>query len=132
MDALDTNVLVRYLVDDDVQQGAQAAALIQASDRRRRKLYVSDVVMAELAWVLEEAYGFTRMEIAGAARAVLSSRVFSFRDKARLARAVSDFESGGADLSDYLIRREAESAGAGRLFTFDRKLSREPGCAVPR
>jgi predicted nucleic-acid-binding protein len=60
---LDTNVLVRYLVEDDGEQGARAAAFIEGVAARDERLFVSDVVVCELVWVLESAYGFGRRSI---------------------------------------------------------------------
>jgi predicted nucleic acid-binding protein len=77
MIALDTNLLVRYLVDDDPQQSRQAARLIEQAVARDESLFISDIVACETVGVLASAYGLPLAEIADAlarfARGLLSS-----------------------------------------------------------
>ncbi len=60
MIGLDTNVLVRFLVEDDAEQAVRAKGVVRRAIERDEKLFVSDVVVCELAWVLERAYGLGR------------------------------------------------------------------------
>ena len=74
MIALDTNVLVRYLVEDDAKQSAAAAALIDRVIADDETLFVSDVVVCETVWVLSVSYRVGRKEIAGVLRNLLRAR----------------------------------------------------------
>ena len=101
MIGLDTNVLVRYLTQDDETQFKIAAKLIESA--KAGGLYVSDVVLCELVWVMEDCYGHARKEVAKLLENVLLTRVFVFQSQAELWSALADFRTGKGDFSDYLI-----------------------------
>jgi predicted nucleic-acid-binding protein len=125
--ALDTNVLVRFLVEDDVQQSARAAAMVQSAIDAQQSLFVSDVVVCEVVWVLERAYGVARGEIAATLGKLLFARHLAFRKAELLRRALAGFQSGRGDFADYVIREHAFEAGCDAVVTFDRALLRERG-----
>ena len=131
MMALDTNVLVRFLVEDDADQAARAAALLGRAEREGEPLLVSEVVACELVWVLESAYGFDRGEIAGALRDLLSVRALRFLELDALQRALSSYAAGRGDFADYLVREVARDAGCQAVVTFDRTILKEPGFVKP-
>ena len=111
MIALDTNVLVRYLVEDDATQTASAAALIHRVIANDDTLFVSDVVVCETVWVLSVSYHVGRQEIASVLRNLLRARHLTFSATDQLIRALDAYEAGKGDFADYLIR---EHARAGR------------------
>jgi len=125
--ALDTNVLVRFLVSDDAAQTARAKALIRRTAIRDAQLLVTDVVACELVWVLESGYDFSKKEIADLLHALLRSQQLRFQRADELSRALAAFETGRGDFSDYVIREIARSDGAASVATFDKKLWSEPG-----
>lgn len=127
MIALDTNVLVRFLVDDDVQQSGRAAAIVQSAIDAQQSLFVSDVVLCEVVWVLDRAYGVTRAEIAATLGRLLFARHLAFGAVEVLRRALAGFKSGRGNFADYVIREHALEAGCDAVVTFDRALLREPG-----
>jgi predicted nucleic-acid-binding protein len=129
--ALDTNVLVRFLVEDDPGQGRRAQALLQKAVDSGDPCFVSDVVLCEIVWVLQTSYRFERKEIGQVVGRLLRSRHLTFSDADRLARAAGAYESGRGDLADYLIREFASEAGCEAVATFDRALLREPGFIAP-
>jgi predicted nucleic-acid-binding protein len=129
--ALDTNVLVRYLVRDDAAQARRAKALVDRLDADGERAYVSDVVMCELVWVLRRAYGFDRARIAATVGQLLAARQLAFSSTDRLWRAVRDFGAGKGDLADYVIREHGKDAGHDTLVTFDKTLHAEDGFAAP-
>jgi predicted nucleic-acid-binding protein len=131
MIALDTNVLVRFLVEDDPAQSTAAAALVDDAVRREEQVYVSDVVLAELVWVLERSYGFSRPEISLALRQLFRAAAIQFDSPERIARAIAQYESGKAGLADYLIRQHASDAGAATLYSFGRRLVAESLAVEP-
>ena len=131
MIALDTNVLVRFLVEDDEQQSRLAARLITAAIRRDDQLFISDIVLCETVWVLSSAYRLSRPEIAAALSGLLRARAVVFSSSDRLTRALEAYTKGKGDFADYLIREHARAAGAETVATFDRSLLKERGFSKP-
>ena len=131
MIALDTNVLVRFLVEDDAEQSLQARTMIERAIAGNRPLFVSEVVVCEVVWVLGTSYEVGREEIAGVVKQLLRARHLTLSNGERLARALSAFDSGRGDFADYLIRETAREAGCESVATFDRALLREPGFVAP-
>jgi predicted nucleic-acid-binding protein len=130
--ALDTNVLVRFLVEDDAKQAAAAAALIDRVVADGDTLFVSDVVVCETVWVMSVSYHIGRKEIAGILRNLLRARHVTFRASDQLIRALEAYEAGKSDFADYLIREHARAADCDQVATFDRVLLRERGFVAVR
>jgi predicted nucleic-acid-binding protein len=129
--ALDTNVLVRFLVADDAGQAARARAVVARADREGEPLFVSDLVLCELVWVLQGGYRFERSVIVETVRRLLASRALAFRDSSALVRALDAFAAGKGDFADHVILAHARAAGCSSVVTFDRQLLREQGFAPP-
>ena len=127
MIALDTNLLVRYVVEDDARQSALAAALIHRAIANDEYLFVSDVVVCELVWVLSVAYQFGRAAIAALLRDVLRARHLQFAATDQLVRALDAYEAGRGDFADYLVREHAQRAECESVATFDKVLLKERG-----
>jgi predicted nucleic-acid-binding protein len=131
MIALDTNVLVRFLVEDHKDQSRRATSLIEDTVSRGNELYISDTVMCETVWVLTSAYRFTRSEVSEALARLMRARSVVFSSSDHLVRALQAYRDGKGDFADYLIREIARSAGAETVATFDRKLLKERGFSKP-
>jgi predicted nucleic-acid-binding protein len=131
MIALDTNVLVRFLVEDDEQQSRRAAKLIEHALTRGDEIFVSNIVICETVWVLTSAYGFTRAEVVDVLTRLTRARSVVFTSSDQLVRALQAYRDGKGDFADYLIRETARSAGAESVATFDRKLLKERGFSKP-
>lgn len=131
MIALDTNVLVRFLVEDDEQQSRLAARMIKAAIARDDQLFISDIVLCETVWVLSSAYRFSRAEIVAALSDLLRARAVVFSSSDQLTRALEAYTSGKGDFADYLIREHARATGADTVATFDRSLLKERGFSKP-
>ena len=129
MISLDTNVLVRFLVQDDKQQGRAAADLIEGLSEQEPG-YICREVMAELVWVLERAYKMPRTQIAPAVEGLLSSRELIVEEADRVGLALARYTSGGAGFSDRMILLASTSAGSACLATFDKVLARERGVQI--
>ena len=127
MIALDTNVLVRFLVEDDAAQLARARRLLQKAVESNSFCYVSDVVMCELVWVLERSYKFRRAEIGQVLGRLLHAGNLAFSSSEKLVRALEGYEAGSGDFADYLIREHARASGCEAVATFDGDLLKEPG-----
>jgi predicted nucleic-acid-binding protein len=122
MIGLDTNVLVRYLTQDDPAQYAKAAAFIDAAIDRGEQFVVNTAVLCELVWVLGTAYGYSREQIASALEQILATAQFEVERLDEARQALRDFRSTKADFSDALIGRINRSLGAEHTVTFDRDL----------
>lgn len=131
MIALDTNVLVRFLVKDDEVQTRRVVGLMKRAQERNEVLYVSEVVLCELVWVLETNYGVGREEIAANMAKLLRARQLGFRNADLVARALDAYQIGRGDFADYLIREDALLAGADVVATFDKALLRDRGFRLP-
>lgn len=132
MIALDTNVLVRYLVEDDAKQTVSAAALIHRVIANDDTLFVSDVVVCETVWVLSVSYHVGRQEIASVLGNLLRARHLTFSATDQLIRALDAYEVGKGDFADYLVREHARAADCENVATFDRVLLRERGFVAAR
>ena len=126
MIGLDTNVLVRYLTQDDPAQSRTATRILEAGAARGDAYFISSIVMCELVWVLDDAYGYSRAETLVALEGVLRTAQFEFDDKEQLWSAVADYRSGKADFSDYLIGRLSRRSGCEETLTFDKDLKASP------
>lgn len=122
MTGLDTNVLVRYLTQDDPAQAKKAAAVIEDAATKGEKLLVHPVVLCELVWVLETAYDYGRGEVASILDRILRTAQFEFQDKETVWSAWADYRTGKADFADYLIGRANGRHGAEQTVTFDQAL----------
>ncbi len=131
MIALDTNVLIRFLVKDDEAQSRRATKLIEGAVARDEQLFVSDIVMCETVWVLSSAYRFSRAEIVDALSQLLRARSVVFSSVDSIARALDAYRKERGDFADYLIREHARSAGAETVATFDGALLKESGFSKP-
>lgn len=119
--ALDTNVLVRFLVQDDAAQGRAAAAVMQALSADAPG-FVCREVLLELVWVLERAYRLPRAEIAAALTGLLEAREIEVETPERAGRALDRYGRGGPGFADQMILLAAEAEGR-RLVSFDRGLA---------
>lgn len=127
MIALDTNVLVRLLVQDDAKQLERALAALEPRWERGEQAFVSDLALAELEWVLEAAYDVPRKAILAALQALAEDDRFAFADLARVGSALERYQAGKGDLSDSLLGFAGAAAAADATLTFDRALAREVG-----
>ena len=126
MKGLDTNVLVRYLTEDDPRQAAAAVKEIQGIGKKDEKLIVQPLVLCELAWVLDSAYGVGKKELLDVFERILRTAQFEIPGKDLVWRSLADYRAGKGDFSDHLLGRLNEDAGASVTITFDRALRRNP------
>jgi predicted nucleic-acid-binding protein len=126
MIGLDTNVLVRYLAQDDPGQSALATEFIENRLSAREPGFVSVVAIAETAWVLDRAYGLTAMEIAAAIEAVLQADAILVESEQEVFASLIAFREGQSSFAYALIGQLGATAGCSYTVTFDRKASRMP------
>jgi predicted nucleic-acid-binding protein len=122
MIGLDTNVLVRYIMQDDAKQAALASRLVESLTDSAG--FIPLVVIAELSWVLSSAYSLSREQLAEALEGVLRSKEWVVEKADIVWQAVRLFRSGSADFADCLIFRSAAAAGCEKTMTFDRDAAK--------
>jgi predicted nucleic-acid-binding protein len=126
MIGLDTNVLVRYLAQDDARQSAQAGKVIE-SFTAQTPGYVSIVTLTETIWVLQDAYARSRDDVAALVEALLQTEGVVVQMPEVVWQALHGFESSRADFADHLIERIGAAAGCEATLTFDRTAARDAG-----
>ena len=129
MIGLDTNVMLRYIMQDDVKQSLKATKLIESLDGDNPG-YITMVSIVELYWVLTVSYELTGQQAAQALEAILRTKQFLVERADQVMRALRVFEEGKADLADCLIERSASGAGCERTMTFDVKASKYAGMTL--
>lgn len=124
MRGLDTNVLVRYLTQDDAAQARRANTLIAEAVGKGDRCAIGVVVLCELVWVLREAYGLDRPTVAGTLERILETAQFVVEDTDLVRQALEDYRAGPGDFSDYVIGWRNRRAGCSNTATFDRALAK--------
>lgn len=129
MIGLDTNILVRYIAQDDARQSPKATRLIESLTVDEPG-YVSIVSVIELVWVLSGCYSLSRTEIAGVIEILLRTKEIVVAHADTVWKAVRLFKEGKADFADCLIERSANEAGCGYTVTFDRDAAKYCGMKI--
>ena len=124
MNALDTNVLVRFLVQDDAKQAQVANQLLNEAETQQQTYYVSNVVVLELMWVLKAAYKVPREAIIGAISELLSMSALEFQDQTVVRDFTTSAQNNTYDLSDLFIGQVAHNAKCETTLTFDKKAAK--------
>jgi predicted nucleic-acid-binding protein len=128
MIGLDTNVVIRFLAQDDPVQSPLATRFISRLSRERPGFLSTAVVLAEIAWVLARAYKAPRADIAAAIEGLLRSTELVVENAEAAYRALAAYQaSKSAEFADALIVQIAALAGASDTITFDRDASTEAG-----
>lgn len=130
MIGLDTNVLVRFLVQDDPKQSARATALIRSTVGSGDTLFLNHMVLCETVWVLESAYDIPRKQVADVLDQLLLTEHVSFEQKEEARSALTEYRAGKGDFADYLIGAVNARSGCVETVTFDRALSGATGFRV--
>jgi predicted nucleic-acid-binding protein len=127
--ALDTNVIVRYIMQDDEKQSASASRVIDSLTDLQPG-FVPLVALVELSWVLSSAYGLQRPQVELALEGLLRTRELVIDQSVVVWRALRTFRDGNADFADCVIASAAVAAGCDRIMTFDRKAARDCGMTL--
>ena len=118
MIGLDTNVLVRYVMQDEPRQSARATRLIESLTAEAPG-FVPVVVLVELVWVLSGSYGLQRAQVATVLDTLLRSKELLVDRAELVTQALHRYGAGGADFADTLIERIAAAAGCTATMSFD-------------
>lgn len=129
MTGLDTNVLVRYVMQDDPRQSPRATRLVESLSAEAPG-FVPVVTLVELVWVLSGSYGLSRAQVAAVLETLLRSKELVIDRAEIVAQALSRYSAAGADFADALIERIATAAGCGTTVTFDAGATKAAGMTL--
>lgn len=129
MIGLDTNVLVRYITQDDPIQSEQANALLESLSTGLEG-YVTFVSLVELVWVLSSCYDSSKAEISKVIESLMHTKYIIVQDADIVWKALRNFKEGKADFPDCLIKHTSFNAGCSSVVTFDIKAARDSGMGL--
>lgn len=121
MIGLDTNVLVRYLTQDDKKQAAKANKLIDHELSSSEPGFITLISLVEVVWVLQSCYAQPKDKIIEVLHSLLTTKQLLVEGADMAYTAVKRYVAGKADFSDALIAVISENRGCGSIVTFDRK-----------
>jgi predicted nucleic-acid-binding protein len=127
---LDTNILVRYLTQDDPVQSRKATEIIENRLTEENPGFLSIVTMVEIVWVLDRAYHLAARQIAAVVERMLQADVFVVENEQEVFTAMIALKKGCA-FSDAIIAALGARAGCSFTLTFDQKALRLPGFKLP-
>lgn len=124
MKAIDTNVLVRFLINDDPAQAQRVRQLFVSAEQHRTTYFVPLVVVLESIWVLESAYQIGRNELIAVFSDLLLLPVLEFEQREAVQAMFQMARNTACDLPDLLIANSALRNGCECVITFDKKAAR--------
>ena len=127
MIGLDTNVVVRYLTQDDAKQAAIASRLFEQVLSADQPGFVSHITLCEIAWVLAGCYDADKARIRVVIEGLLGSKQIIVEEADLVWKALKAWEKPSADFSDALVGQALTARGCRRIVTFDKSAARLPG-----
>lgn len=127
MNAIDTNVLVRFLVNDDPIQASIVRGRFANAEQQRESFWVPVLVVLETIWVLESGYGVGRSELIATLNDLLLLPILEFEHRAAVQTMLTNAARTAGDLPDLFIAETARLAGCESILTFDKKAARDAG-----
>ena len=127
--AIDTNILLRYIVRNNPEQADIARKFIESLTPESPG-FISREVALEFVWVLERSYSYPRVKIADTLLRLTSAPNIIVESEEDVVNAVTSYRQSSADFSDLLILAAAQRIGASSLYTFDHRLSRLQGATL--
>ena len=124
MKALDTNILIRFLVRDDERQSSAVFRLFRQAESEKTVFFVPLLVILETIWVLGAVYQISRTDILDAINDILYLTILKFEAQPVLKRFLVESQENNADLSDVLIACSAKLAGCETVLSFDKTAAR--------
>ena len=92
MIAIDTNILVRYITQDDLQQAEATENLLATYNNKPQSIFINNIVLCEFVWVLEKGYKYTQQQISSTIRIILSTEEFAFEYQLALSRSLYGYK----------------------------------------
>ena len=130
MRGVDTNVLIRILVEDDPAQAKRAHAFVAQCRASGEAVFVASLVVCELVWVLRSAYGKTKAQVVGTLEQLVSSDMLVFESGDLVQEALELYRTGSGDFADYFVGLSNQARQCKETVTFDRALRSAPGFAA--
>ena len=124
MKAIDTNILIRFLIRDDEQQAKLVRRRLKNAEAEKEVLFVPLLVVIETIWVLESVYQVSKEDILDSFDELLLLPVLLFESSTVLQAFVASGRETTIDLSDLLIAHSAKASGCQSVLTFDQKASK--------
>ena len=121
MIGVDTNILVRYFTQDNLEQAKIVEQIIESHATSPNSLFINNIVMCELVWVLDRGYKYSKEAISTLIKQMLSTQEFSFENQKLLWLALNQYTQNKLDFSDALIGELNKDAGCLETLTFDQK-----------
>jgi predicted nucleic-acid-binding protein len=123
MIGIDTNVLVRYLTEDDEVQSTKAIKLIDEYTDANETIFINNIVVCELIWVLERGYKYSKDQVITVLKSILTTVGFCFEDHQILWVSATEYAGSAAGFADILIGQLNAENNCSKTFTFDQKAS---------
>ncbi len=130
MTGIDTNVLVRFLAQDNPEQARKASRFLTRDCTAERPGFINRIVLCELVWVLESAYGYPREQVAMSLDMILRTKQLAVEDQPEAWLSLREYREG-ADFADAFIAAVNRRRGCDRTLTFDRRAGRRSGFDLP-
>jgi predicted nucleic-acid-binding protein len=127
---IDTNVLVRYIANDDLKQAEVVDRLFRDCSLAGEDLFVPVIVLCELVWVLDRVHGQTKLQIVEVLERLLGLDLLRFEQESVVRQSLISFRAGKASFPDYVIGEIGRQAGCRDTVSFDRDLRKAPGFTV--
>jgi len=124
---LDTNLVVRLVVEDDKAQSARVRALLGSHGHERGRFYVNQIVLVESLWVLRSVYRYRKPDLLRFLNEILGNAGLVIETDAEVEAALFLYQHGGADFADCLIAAKNLAAGCEATLTFDETAAGIPG-----
>jgi len=121
MIGVDTNVLVRYITQDDEQQAKKANLFIENLLSKDNPGIISKIVLCELAWVLSKSYAYPKQQIAEVIQQILITQEFIIEDSENAFKALQLYQKQSAGFADCFIAQTHHTMGAEYTVSFDKK-----------
>jgi len=131
MTGLDTNILIRYVTQDDVQLTPRANAIMDSLTAESPG-WISLTAMAEFVWVLSRRFKIDRTRIHIVLQQLLVQPNLAIEQQELVRKAAAQYLRGTADFSDYLVACSGEIAGCKETVTFDRKAAKSAGMTLAK
>jgi len=124
MKAIDTNVLVRFLLNDDPAQSTKAKSLFLETEKRGESILIADLTVLEMIWVLRSAYRLARHQILVAIQKLAGLAIVRFQDPDVVTRFIETALKEKGELDDLFIGVVARANGAETTVTFDKNAAK--------
>lgn len=122
MESIDNNFLIRYFVKDDESQYKIVEKIFGDIEAQNKKIFIPDIVLVELVWVLKSGYGIEKHEIIQVLKIITTHDLFEFSEKSILLLTIEEFETSTGDFADYLKENKVAKNQSLPVYSIDKKL----------